>query len=320
MNVTRPLHRSRLGPTRRTGHALAGSTSRASKSAEVADDHTTGRVDPVRGMVLFLGNVAVLTALLAYIGRVRSDAQAQALGIDDSILGMSTEDYVLRSVSTVLMLVVVVAAAGLAWVLLDRWLLLRLRRRGSDDRTYRWASRLLPAAGVALPLGGWLGGPRLPTQAYVAFPLLCAAGLLLILYAFHLRAALPDAVPLARRTEFVLRASTAVLVGVAIFTGATAYATLEGHNLAREFERRIGSLPGVIVHSVEPLNINAPGVELTQIPNDSGYQFQYRGLRLLDRVDSQYFLIHDTWTREAGVVIALNNEPGVRFEFARLVR
>ena len=265
-----------------------------------------------------IGNVGVLTALLVYFGWVRSEVQARELGIDESILGMGTQEYVLRSVRAVLVLLIVMAVFGLLWVALDRWLSLRLRRRGVKDRVYLWVTRLLPASVVLLPLLGWLARERWPAEALIGFPLLAAAGLLLMLYAFHLRGALPGAVPLSAGTESILRVSTAALIAVALFTAATNYATVEGTQLARGLESRVRTLPGVVIHSIEPLNIDAPGVETAQFENETGYKYRYSGLRLLERSGGQYFLISDEWTRASGVVVVLGSgEPGVRYEFVR---
>lgn len=289
--------------------------------ATAAKDDGGDRGDLLRSIVVVVGNVGVLSALLVYFGWVRSDVQARGLGIDESILAMSTQEYILRSVRPVLVLLIVMALFGLLWVALDRWLALRLRRRGPGDRGYLWVARLLPAAVVVLPLAGWLARDRWPEAAFIGFPLLCAGGLLLLLYAFHLRAALPGAVPLPAGTERILRVSTAALIAVALFTTATNYATVEGVQLARGFERQVSSLPGVVVHSVEPLNIDAPGVETTQQADETGYRFRYSGLRLLERAGGQYFLISDEWTRAFGVVVVLKtDEAGVRYEFVRDVR
>lgn len=280
-----------------------------------ANDSDRGEL--LRKIAAIVGNVGVFTALLVYFGWVRSEVQAKALGIDESILDMSTRDYLLRSVRPVLVLLIVVAAGALLWVLLDHVLSARLARHGTDDRIHRWAVRLLPAAIIVLPLVGWLARYRWPAVAYIAFPLLCAAGLLLLLYSFRLRAGRPGSLPLSSTGGALLRAGTAVLIGVALFSTASNYATVEGTELARNFEAQVPLLPSVVVHSTSELNLDAPGVLSTR-SGDKGYAFRYDGLRLLEHVGGHYFLIPDGWSREFGVVIALkDSEPGVRFDFIR---
>jgi hypothetical protein len=161
---------------------------------------------------------------------------------------------------------------------------------------YRWVTRLLPLSVVLLPVLGWLARWWWPTPAYIGFPLFAAAGLLLMLYAFHLRNALPGAVALPAGTESILRVSTAALIAVALFTAATNYATVEGTQLARGLEGRVRTLPGVVISSVEPLNLDAPGLQTTELGGESGYRYRYSGLRLLERSGGRFFLITDGWT------------------------
>jgi hypothetical protein len=308
-------------PGQSTGASAPVPEADAAESAAPGPSDGKDRGDLLRSIVVAVGNVGVLTALLVYFGWVRSEVQSAQLGIDESLLGMGTQEYVLRSVRAVLVLLIVMAVFGMLWVALDRWLSTRLRRHGPKDPVYLWFTRLLPAAVVVLPLLGWLARRTWPAAALIGTPMLAAAGLLLMLYAFHLRAALPDAVPLSAGTESILRVSTAALVAVALFWAATNYATVEGTQLARGLESRVGSLPGVVIHSVDPLHLDAPGVETEQLGGDSGYRFRYSGLRLLERSGGRFFLITDEWTTEYGVVLVLNDDDGgVRYDFVRDTR
>src|SRR5688572_33091675 len=92
--------------------------------------------DAVQRVGEALANVTVLTGLLVYFGWRRSDVQARELGIDSSVLGMTTTDYVLRSVGPVFLLLAVVV--GIA--LVCRWLEPRVRAAG--DRPGRRARAL----------------------------------------------------------------------------------------------------------------------------------------------------------------------------------
>lgn len=312
------------GRTGAEGSDLAGDRSvprpvSAERSVSGVVDTVDGeRNDVLRRVVAALGNVAVLTALLVYFGWVRSDVQSRQLGIDESILGMSTRDYLLRSVRPVLVLLAVVALAGLFWLSVDRWLFTRLRNRGSDDRTFRWVVRLMPVAVVVLPFVAWLVGFVWKATAFIAFPLCVAAGLLLLLYAFHLRQALPDAIPLPADRESLLRIFTAVIVGIAMFSSAANYATVEGTRLARGFQAELPKLTRVVVYSAEDLHINAPGVRAEPLMSSgepSG--LRYVGLRLLEHTGGRYFLVSDEWSPQYGVVVVLADDAPVRLEFVR---
>src|SRR4051794_3277672 len=64
--------------------------------------------------------VTIVTALLVYFGWARSQRQAQAMGLDVSQFGYSTQDYVLRSISTLYIPLVLSAAIALACLTLHR--------------------------------------------------------------------------------------------------------------------------------------------------------------------------------------------------------
>jgi hypothetical protein len=275
------------------------------------------RNELLRRLAASLGNVVVLTALLVYFGWVRTDVQARRLGIDESILGMSTRDYVLRSVRSVLLLLIVVPVAGLLWLAADRWLVRRLRLHGRSDPLVRWTLRLLPAALGVLPLLDWLAGYRWPAAAFVGFPLCCATGLLLLIYSVHLRQLLPGAQQLGNR-ELLLRGFTAIVVGIGLFTAAANFATVEGTTLADDFGGHLRSLPSIVVYSGEHLHITAPGVREEPLPAEhSAYRYRYVGLRLLEHTGGNYFLVSDGWTRRYGVVTVLHDDDPVRLEFVR---
>jgi hypothetical protein len=294
-------------------------SSDSTPGGEVTD--RADRSDLLRRIAAGLGNVGVLSALLVYFGWVRSEVQAKSLGIDESILGMTTVEYMLRSVRPVLILLIVVALAGLLWAMADHWLEMRVISKGPRDSIFIWTARLLPATIVLCPFGIWAIGSIWPAFAFVSFPLALAVGLLLLLYSFHLKSALPGHVPMSESRTHLLRLCAGTLVCVALFSTAANYATVEGTELARSFERQLPTLPKVVVHSTRSLNIEAPGVESRQLTETSDFGYEYSGLRLLERTGGRYFLVSDKWTPRYGVVIVLkDDEQGVRFDFIRDVR
>lgn len=272
----------------------------------------------VKALLAVLVNVGVLTALLVYFGWVRSDRMATLLGIDEAILGMTVDDYVRRSVRSVFILPIVAAIAGLVWVAFDQWWRRRRVRHGDDDRIVQLVARWLWVVALAVFLLGialWLVGYA---ATYIAAPLVCAGGLLLLLYSFGLRAHLPDAVGFAPLTDGVLRGSVAVLVAVGLFWSATNFATVEGTELAREFPSRVSTLPSVEIDSEAPLDIVAPGVKTSCVGEGRDARYHYRGLRLLESTGGNYFLISDGWTPRYGVVVILpTGADGIRYTFVR---
>lgn len=269
-----------------------------------------------RALLAVLANVGVLTALLVYFGWVRSDRMARMLGIDEAILGMTVDDYVRRSVQSVVLLPIFAALAGLAWVAFDQWWRRRRVRLGADDPRVVAAARWLWLVAVGVFATGlvlWFVGFA---ATYIAAPLVCAGGLLLFLYGLSLRAHLPDAVEFAPVTEGVLRGAIAILVAIGLFWSATNYATVEGTELARGFPDQLHSLPGVEIDSTDPLDITAPGVETSCTADARGIRYRYTGLRLLESTGGNYFFVSDGWSFDYGVVVMLPvDADGVRYSF-----
>ncbi|WP_426323649.1 hypothetical protein [Microbacterium sp. E-13] len=290
---------------------------------EKSGDHDKSGDDAVRGgmvkaLLAVVVNVGVLTAMLVYFGWVRSERMSALLGIDEAILGMTVDDYVRRSVTSVVLIPLFAAAGGLAWVAFDQWRRQRRQRNGADDRVVGFAARWIWVVAIGVFLLGvalWMVGFA---ATFIAAPLVCTAGVLLFLYGLELRSELPGVAGFAPLTEGVLRGSVAILVAIGLFWTATNFATVEGTQLARDFPSRVGSLPSVEIDSETALDIVAPGIETSCLPSGDGVRYHYRGLRLLESTGGNYFLISDGWTRDYGVVVMLPADgEGTRFTFVR---
>jgi hypothetical protein len=274
--------------------------------------------DLLRWLLGVVANATVLTALLVFFGWQRNDVQSQRLGIDESVLGMSTRDYVLRSTGSVLALLLVIGVGGLLWLWCDDRLVARIRARGRQDRLVRYTLRLLPFGWLILPAFVWVLGYVWRTTAFVAWPFSIGAGVLLVLYAAHLRAMLPGAAEPEPGRVPLLRAFAAVIVGVTLFWGASNYATVQGNAFADHFASHVGDLTQVAVYASRRLHLTAPGVTETPIPGDKdAYRYRYTGLRLVLHSGGHYFLISDGWTPRHGVVLMLGDDDPLRLEFLR---
>jgi hypothetical protein len=289
-------------------------------------DAGEGTAKLLRPVVGVLANVTILTALLVYFGWRRSATQAERLGIYENILGMSTRDYVLRSVRPVLVLLVGIGVAGLAWVVLDRWLvplvrsgLQRAQPGGAPDRRTVRLLRGLSLAWLVLPAVVWLMGFVWRPLAFVLFPVSIGAGLLLMLYAAHLRQLDAPSDDATRRRNAARQVSGALLVGVCLFWTAANYAQVQGVQLARQTAQQIDRLPGVVVYSRSPLHLDGPGVAETDLSGPSGnLRYRYRGLRLFEHTGGKYFLVSDGWTPAYGVLFVLaDDDTSVRVDFVR---
>jgi hypothetical protein len=262
--------------------------------------------------LLLLANLSALTALLVYFGWRRSETQAQALGIDESLFGMTTQEYVLRSVGPVFGLLTLIGVAGLIWLWVDNRVAGLVRGR---VRALRSTSRVLAVASPVPLAAVYLAGFRWDAEAYVAFPLGIAAGLLLLLYRVHLDHRYGN-----RETPRydVLRGLVAFGTAACLFWSASNYAEVLGDSLASNFAATFADQVRVIVYSTDPLHLDSPGVR-TEVLGDEKTPFRYRysGLRLMDRRGGKYFLVSEDWTLQRGVVIVLRDDDKIRLEFVR---
>lgn len=281
--------------------------------------------EALRPALAFLANVTVVTALLVYFGWRRAETQADRLGIDESILGMSTREYVLRSVGPVLTLLVAIGVGGLIWVSVERRLTPKLQTPDPEltdvdrprARVAGLVVLLLGLAWLILPALAFLMGYVWPALAFVLFPVSIGGGVLLWLYATYLRQTQCGfARWLAGQRQFVIFAG--VLVLVCVFWTASNYAEVLGRQLADDFADDIAGLPGVAVYSDSRLHLDGPGVDEAQLSDEGAVHYRYRGLRLLEHTGGRYFLVSDGWTPEYGVVFVLHDDDqSVRLEFVR---
>jgi hypothetical protein len=299
-----------------------------------------GNAELRRNLLSLAANVTVLTGLLVYFGWKRAETQSRALGVHESIFGMSTVDYVLRSVDALFVPIGVIAFAGLGWIWIDR----QIRRRIAVDAHWPALDRaalVLIFAWLLVPLTVYGLGQLWPRVGLLGFPLSFGVGILLAAYALDLRRSIADQPDRAQgshgRHVEIAKTLVGIIVVLSLFWAVTNYATFRGVSLAIDQIDGIDKLPGVVVYSPTRLAIDAPGVtERPLEPEDAvkvatsgaaagdeqpglvvASLYRYDGLRLLDRIGDRLFLISDGFSRRYGVVVVLPDDGSLRFEFFR---
>lgn len=262
--------------------------------------------------LLLVANLSALTGLLVYFGWRRSETQAQALGVDESIFGLTTQEYVLRSVGPVFALLALLGVVLLAWLWFDHWL---ARLVSGRAWAVRWVGRLLVVASAGPFVAAYAAQPYWPAQAYVAFPLAISAGLLMLWYRTHLRQRYgARAMP---RYE-LLRGLVALGCAVCVFWSVSNYAEVLGDFLAEDFSVRLAEQPAVVVYSSDPLHLDTGAVETETVgPDGAAFRYRYSGLRFMDRRGGRYFLVARDWSLGRGTVIVLRDDERIRLEFVR---
>ena len=148
----------------------------------MADDSGLSRTARIVGTVV--APTTLVTALLFYFGWSHAYWFFEYFGVDSSLLGLTTRDYLMRSLDGLFVPMVVVACAGLVAVWTHTLLHVGTR------------TRLLP---ILVPVVGGVGGflaliglarvfgVRTPLDTFVsAVPLCLAVGVLLIAYSVYL--------------------------------------------------------------------------------------------------------------------------------------
>ena len=261
--------------------------------------------------------VALATALLYYVGWARSHATLGYFGIDPALVGYSTADYVLRSLSAAFAPVIVVTLVGLGLLLLHRNVV-KPRVHGGGRFVRRvlvvgfvLAGVLAAVVCVRLVLPDWLPIPR---GLMLPVSLLLAAGS--IAYLDHLWTLSRPNDPSA---ESPTRARALALLGVVLLSGLwslAVYAQGVGEKRAERIVAGLRAAPAITVYSTSPLAIHGLGVQKAKIGVDGDrYRHAYTGLRLLTAGNGKTVLLPVGWRRGESVFV-LSDDESVRIDVA----
>ena len=276
--------------------------------------------ETARGVIRALtvvGPVTLLTSLAYYFGWTATHASARYLGIDESILGFSTQDYLLRSITALFWPLCV--GLGLA--------ALALQAHGAvaasiaRDRTRTTLVISLSLVGASMVLYGVLAlGQRWTVDGFSIAPLSLTLGIGLVSYAVAIRNR-----PSPRSTGFQAVSDTppltvvciSLLLAAGLFWQVAEWATAVGVGATQALIADLSRQPAVTVFAVKRLNLEGPGVTMTQVDQAPGaYGYRYTGLRLLFRANDRYFMLSDRWSPDAGVLFVVNDTPDVRLQFS----
>jgi hypothetical protein len=280
--------------------------------------------------------LSLLTALLFYFGYASSRAQYDYFGIDVDTIGLSTQDYVLRSPAPLLTPLLTFVLLGVAVATLHEWLRLRIAgarkaAEGKDPGTpeqrriagwHRLARGLVAGGWVTLLVGVGLllaYGVLAPRWVYYPLitPLVMAVGAGLALYGRRVARLLED----GQRFRAVAVLLTLVLA-TNVFWATATFAEWSGRGSAMEIARRPGQLPSVILDTHERLHLRSPGIEEKALPESEGqtYRYRYRGLRLLIQGSDRLFLVPGgEWSASSStLVVPLDSSVRLQFRYRNL--
>ncbi|MEU5693092.1 hypothetical protein [Actinosynnema sp. NPDC020468] len=272
---------------------------------------------PSRAVKVFgaiLAPTTVLTALLFYFGTKHAYWFCQWFGVPYTTLGLSAQDYLIRSADGMFVPLTAVAATGL--VLL--WAFRLLESRLAPQSWARLRRRLVPVAVVlgVLLVGAGSAGVAHPPLMYrwPGVPGLCVAvGFLLFPLAERLHPGERGRTGAVPVVQWVL---TFVLVTVGLFWAVTDYSAAVGQARGYEYEVALPTMPVVVVYSTKDLEVRAPGVTAVRCADpDTAYLFRYNGFVLVLQSAGHYFLLPRGWNRRDGAALLLPRSSDTRLEF-----
>lgn len=256
----------------------------------------------------------MITALLFYFGWLHAYWFCYYFGVNSTVLGLSSEDYLMRSADGLFVPITVVAG----FVLLIVWAFRLVEQRVPRASWVRRALAIAAlVAGALLSLAGILAVFGIISSLGVTVaPLSLASGALLLMFASRTFRASGDVV----RSEWLAIAEWAgvfIVVSICAFWAAANYAASVGLGRGHQLYSELHTYPNAALYSEKSLNLVGPGVVETACPNpDSTYRYRYDGLKLVLQSGDQYFFLPQDWTPQDGAAIILPRSGSVRLEFS----
>jgi hypothetical protein len=285
------------------------------------------------------GNViapaTAISALLFYFGYVSSRSQYEFFGLDVDTIGLTTQDFVMRSPQPLLVPLLVLSVLGAGAVLLHAVIRRRLTAAYADPdpesaiRARLWIGRatagglFVLAAGMVLLFLYPLLRDWWPFN--LVTPLVIALGGSITAYALgasRFVANLEPASDAQQSSSVLLRPAVSVFILVAVASSilwATAtVAQWSGTGLAQYRALHLDELPSVILDTRERLYLTSPGLNEVALPPSTGqtFHYRYRRLRLLIQGDDRMFLVPNTWSASnSTLLVRLDNTVRMQFQF-----
>jgi hypothetical protein len=267
----------------------------------------------------FVAPATLITALLFYFGYVSSRTFFLYFGVDVDMLGLSTQQFVMRSPGALFIPVTVLLILASVLILVHHLLRRRLLRSSEASRrravrAFAWAGGILLAIGLVLAFSYALIGTW---DLYALATSVClATGAGLGAYA----------VSTSRAVAGGTQGRAVVVLLVAVMVAGTFWATATvaefwGRGQARVLAADLSTLPAVVLDTKERIFPGNDAITVTSLAPDTKenageYLYRYFGLRLLVRGGDYLFLVPDHWSKDAStLVMPIGDEIRVRFRF-----
>lgn len=301
-------------------------------TAAVADEGSSGVTERGLGFEKWMGFLSsfvapltLVTALLFYFGYVATREFFRYFGVDVDIIGLSSQEFVMRSPGALFVpvMVLLLLAAGLIVGdrVLRRWLV------AQPDARERRVIAVIAWTGIACTLAGLTLAFLIPLLDDVAYaqllaPLLLAIGAGLAAYAASTVRAL-GGTGIGRSVVVIL---VLVLVAGTFWSTATV-AQWWGRGQARALASDLTTLPAIVLDTKERLYPGNDAITFRSLGEEAGaaadddpppaptYGYRYFGLRLLAQGGGRLYLVPDEWSADASTLVVPYDDVRVRFRF-----
>ncbi|WP_109211239.1 MULTISPECIES: hypothetical protein [Microbacterium] len=275
----------------------------------------------------FVAPLTLVTALLFYFGYVSTREFFRYFGVDVDIIGLSTQEFVMRSPGALFIPVMALMLLAAAVIIGHRALRRRIIAKPGTTRrrvigAIAWTGIVFLLAGLAAAfivplLDDWAVGELLT-------PLFLAIGAGLCAYAASTVRVLGGAT--------VGRAVVVLLVLVMVAGTFWATATIAkwwGLGQARELAADLETLPAVVLDTQERLYPGNDAITFRRLGEAASadeavpqadaapamFGYRYFGLRLLAQGDGRLYLVPDAWSADASTIVVPYDDVRVRFRF-----
>lgn len=266
----------------------------------------------------------LITGFLYYSGWARAQATLAYFGLDTSLAGYSTSDYLLRSVNVtfsplIRLGLITLILLALHWLVVQRSLKVpagsRARRLGRliVSLTQIAAVALTAAVVTSILLPNQVGRPL-----GLTLPLLLIASVALLGYVMYLRATYAEELSTTPPSHPLAQALVLLTLGLlGTLWAVSTYASQVGTQIATNLVADLSERSSVVLYSTERLGISGTDVEVAEIAQPgSRYRYQYSGLRLLTHTTDKYLLLPAGWQRGRDRVFVIQDDGSIRIDIA----
>jgi hypothetical protein len=296
--------------------AGAQSTARRRRAVQGKGEAQKHHVSPagyLEWVTTIAGATTLVGALLFYFGWARSSATFSYFGIEADVLGLSFQDYLLRSVRSTYQPLLGLTVAALGAVALHRLL-------AGSPGAFPVGVAFLTFGSISV-LFGLLSTLRVVTLRvdWPLVPVAYLAGAVLVVYGTGLMMAVEGLVsPDSTAVGVSRHPLVAGVILLLAFWVVSSYAGYRGTAVAEQITGQLDRRPSVVVLSEKDLRLHGSGVHVERIQGvDSNFAYCYSGLRFLIRSGGRQFLLPEHWRRGRDPVIVLNEDESTRFEYFR---